>query len=439
MLAYLDTNSGIAGDMTLAALVDAGADPEYLRTQIRSLGLDKVELQFTETQRHCFRALRLDVQHPPEHAHRHLSDIEQMIQASQLTAREKNIALRLFRKVGIAEAHVHGTSIEEVHFHEVGAIDSIVDIVGVAVAICNLGITRIIASPTPTGCGKINIAHGIVSVPAPATAEILKGVPIAHSNVNGELTTPTGAAILASLADGFGAVPNMQIERIGYGAGHKDFAEQANILRIIVGHSLQEQSDEVCLLETNIDDISGEQIGFAVEQLWKTGALDVYTTPISMKKNRPACLLSVICRPENRGQVEDLIFEHTSSLGIRRSTVSRRKLQREIAKVDTNWGAVRVKVSWTGFEDNQLPRYSPEYDDCKRIAAEQGVTLDSVYRTVLDAANNSLSHLEPPKNMPSGVNNELAAWNAPPPVGNSHDHSHDHDQDGHNQHDHHHH
>ena len=242
VLAYLDTTSGIAGDMTLAALVDAGADREYIAKQVLSLGLPEVELEFSETLRHCFRALRLDVRHPPEHAHRHLSDIEAMIDASELEAREREVACRLFRRLGQAEAKVHGTTLEQVHFHEVGAVDSIVDIVGTSVAICNLGIDRIMASPTPTGCGTITIAHGQVSVPAPATAELLRGVPIRSSKVEAELTTPTGAAILATLVDGFGPLPDMQLERIGYGAGHRDLPEQANLLRVLIGSPLIESS-----------------------------------------------------------------------------------------------------------------------------------------------------------------------------------------------------
>lgn len=236
-ISYLDTASGIAGDMTLAALVDAGASQEYLQKQIDSLGVPGIELQFSETHRGGFRALRLDIKHPAEHEHRNLQQIERLIDSSKLNDRERDLALRIFRKLGQAEARVHGMPLEEVHFHEVGAIDSIVDIVGVAVAISQLGIERLFASPTPTGTGFVTIAHGTVSVPAPATAELLKGIPIRSSKIEAELTTPTGAAILASLVDDFGPLPAMKLSCIGYGAGHKDFPTQANLLRVMIGES----------------------------------------------------------------------------------------------------------------------------------------------------------------------------------------------------------
>lgn len=236
-IAYLDTASGIAGDMTLAALVDAGASQEYLQKQINSLGVPSIELQFSETHRGGFRALRLDIKHPAEHEHRNLQQIERLIDSSNLTDRERDLALRIFRRLGQAEARVHGMPLEQVHFHEVGAIDSIVDIIGVAIAISQLGIERLFASPTPTGTGFVTIAHGTVSVPAPATAELLKGIPIRSSKIEAELTTPTGAAILASLVDDFGPLPAMKLSSIGYGAGHKDFPTQANLLRVMIGDS----------------------------------------------------------------------------------------------------------------------------------------------------------------------------------------------------------
>ncbi|MCA9182204.1 MAG: nickel pincer cofactor biosynthesis protein LarC, partial [Planctomycetales bacterium] len=285
-LAYFDTLSGIAGDMLLAALVDAGADPSYILDQLRSLpGLEQVELEFSVTTRHDFRALRLDVRHPHDPVHRHLSDIEVMIASSRLTDQQRDLALRVFRRLGDAEAKVHGTTVERVHFHEVGAIDSIVDIVGVAIALSQLQIRHIVAAPPPTGTGTIRIAHGLVSVPAPATAELLRGIPLRGSAVAAELTTPTGAAFLATLVDGFGPMPDMQIDRIGCGAGHRELKEQANILRVMVGSAVQQSGDEVVLLETNVDDADAQQLGYAIEQIWESAPLDVYTTAIAMKKN----------------------------------------------------------------------------------------------------------------------------------------------------------
>ena len=285
---YLDTLSGISGDMTLAALVDAGADGSRIEKLLRTLGLPELSLEFSPTQRGGFRALRLDVVHPPEHAHRHLADITAMIDRSELSPRARQLAKRVFTRLGEAEAKVHGTTLAAVHFHEVGAVDSIADIVGIAIALDDLGIERLVAAAPPTGAGTVRIAHGLVSVPAPATAELLRGIPLRESHIQAELTTPTGAAVLAALADSFGPMPAMNIERIGYGAGHRDLKEQANLLRAFVGTAaVNAGHDEVTVLETNIDDATGEQIGFAIERLWEAGVLEVYTTPIAMKKKSP--------------------------------------------------------------------------------------------------------------------------------------------------------
>jgi pyridinium-3,5-bisthiocarboxylic acid mononucleotide nickel chelatase len=234
-IAYFDTSSGIAGDMTLAALVDAGADRDYINKQIQSLEIDGVALDYAETHRCGFRGLLLEIKIPADQPQRSLAEIERLIDNSQLTARERDLALRIFRRLGEAEAQVHGMPLEQVHFHEVGAVDSIVDIVGVSVALCNLEIECIYASPTPTGTGYITIAHGTVSVPAPATAELLKGIPLVESHLAAELTTPTGAAILATAVDHFGPLPSMSLSRIGYGAGRKDFRQQPNLLRVLIG------------------------------------------------------------------------------------------------------------------------------------------------------------------------------------------------------------
>ncbi len=424
-LAYLDTHSGIAGDMTLAALVDAGADREWIERQVQSLGLGPVSLRFSETERHCFRALRLDVEHPPQHAHRGLSIIEAMIGQSELGPRERELALRLFRRIGMAEAKVHGTTLEQVHFHEVGAIDSIVDIVGVAVAICNLNIRRIMASPTPVGCGTIRIAHGMVSVPAPATAELLRGIPIRSCGIQAELTTPTGAAILATLVDSFGPLPDMQIQRIGYGAGHRQLTEQANVLRVLIGVPLADEQDEVTVLETNLDDITGEQLGFAIEQLWKVGALDVFTTPIGMKKNRPGTLLTVIGRNEQRTALEGCLFTHSGSLGIRRSQMARRKLSREIIRVTTPLGEARAKLAWRATAEGGPLEFqvSPEYEDCRSLAEASGQALNSVFQMVRDAAERAAQALPAPVHASTLPVETSAA--------HDHDHSHDHSHDLH--------
>ena len=455
-IAYFDTLSGIAGDMTLAALVDAGADAEYIRTQVASLGLHKVRLEFSETERHCFRALRLDVRHPPEHAHRHLSDIRQMFDGSQLTSAERGIADRIFVKLAAAEAKVHGSTIENVHFHEVGAIDSIVDIVGVSVAICNLGIDRIVAAPPPTGCGFIDIAHGRVSVPAPATAELLVGIPTRASSIEAELVTPTGAAILATLADAFGPAPSMRTRAIGYGAGHRELPEQANILRVLVGETVADSSntdgcapsfpphsDQVVLLETNLDDMSGEQIGFAIERLWEAKALDVYTTAIAMKKGRPGVLLSAICRPERRDAIEECLLAHTSTLGIRRRALLRRTVRRQLITVPTRLGTARVKLAWldsdSGIANGSRGfRVAPEYEDCRRLALANALRIERVFQIVLEDSQQAVQQAAEKEESDAKVASESDSSQVLP---EHHDpHAHDpHDHDPHDHHDHHHH
>src|SRR3954463_13068049 len=291
-IAYLDCSSGISGDMTLGALVDAGADLAAIQSSIDSLGLPSCRLVRNEVKKQGFRATQITVEHEPEHKHRHLHHITAMIEGSSLSERAKTLAKRIFQKLAEAEAKVHGSTIEKVHFHEVGAVDSIADIVGAAIGFDLLGIERIICSPIPTGRGFVEIAHGRCSIPAPATGELLRNVPLASFACEGGLAAPAGAAIVAALVDTFGPLPAITVERIGYGAGQKDFS-QPNILRLLVGNSALSDSgrpaigDTIVLLETNLDDLSGEAIGYCTERLWATGALDVSTTAISMKKNRP--------------------------------------------------------------------------------------------------------------------------------------------------------
>ena len=295
-IAYFDCFSGISGDMTLAALIDAGADLPAIQATIASMGLGDVRLSVSNTSRRGFRGKLLCIDQPREHAHRYLRDVHLLINRAKMPSQAKDLAMRFFERIARAEAKVHGTTMDRVQFHEVGAIDSIVDMVGVAVAWDMLEIEKAYASPVPTGAGQIRIAHGTVSVPAPATAELLVGVPIAPSQIPIEMTTPTGAAILTELTAEFGPMPAMQVGRIGYGAGNKDMPDRPNLLRILIGSALKtkpHQSDSVLVIECNLDDVSGEQIGFAIERLWKVGALDVFTMPIQMKKNRPGTLLTV--------------------------------------------------------------------------------------------------------------------------------------------------
>ena len=348
-IAYLDCMSGISGDMTLGALVDAGVDLAQIQAGIDSLGLPSCKLLAEEVKRKGFRATKVSVEHEPEHAHRHLHHITDMIDGSILTDSQKDLAKRIFTSLGESEAHVHGTTIRKVHFHEVGAVDSIADIVGSAIGWDLLGVDRIECSPIPTGHGFIEIAHGRVSIPAPATAELLKGIPLAASNVDKELTTPTGAAIVSTIVDQFGNLPEMQIETIGYGSGDMDFQSQANVLRLLIGEADENiVSDQIWVLETNLDDTTGEVLGHCTEKLGKAGALDVYTTAIQMKKNRPGVTLHVLCYAADIAKLERIIFRETSTLGIRRWAASRHVMQRSATSVQTQWGEIQGKLATLG-------------------------------------------------------------------------------------------
>lgn len=378
-LAYLDCASGISGDMTLGALVDAGVELARLNEAVQSLGLPGCRLVAQEVKKKGFRATQITVEYEPEHKHRHLHHIVAMIDQGRLTDRQKDLARRIFNRLAEAEAKVHGTTIEKVHFHEVGAADSIADIVGAAVGWDLLGADRLIVSPVPTGSGRVRIAHGECSIPAPATAELLRGVPLAESSVPFELTTPTGAAILAVLADGYGPLPAMQIDRIGWGAGQRELENQPNVLRLFVGVAVETfLADEIWVLETNLDDVSGELIAYCTARLWEAGALDVYTTAIQMKKNRPGTKLTVLCQAAQVQPIEEIIFAETTSLGVRRWPASRHVLHRRPHQVQTEWGPVDGKLGWL---PGRTPRFSPEYEACRRIAAERGLPLHVVYET----------------------------------------------------------
>lgn len=383
-IAYLDCSSGISGDMTLGALVDAGVELAAVQAAIDSLSLPSCKLVAKEVKRKGFRATKVDVEYDPEPHHRHLHTILALIDDSRMSPRQKELAKRIFTKLGEAEAKVHGTTIRQVHFHEVGAVDSIADICGAAVGWDLLGVEKIYCSPVPTGRGFIQIEHGRCSIPAPATAELLAGIPIAESTVDGELTTPTGAAILATLVDGFSPLPAMKIWKIGYGSGTKDFPTHPNILRLFIGDSVGESvetaaSDQVWVVETNLDDVSGEVIGYCTTKLWDVGALDVYTTAIQMKKNRPGTTLTVLCGAADLEKIESVIFKETGTLGVRRWPASRHKLERKPHTVDTPWGQVEGKLGWLA---GQEPSFSPEFEACRKIAEAQGVAL----REVMEAA-----------------------------------------------------
>lgn len=390
-IAYLDCASGISGDMTLGALVDAGVDLDQIQAGIDSLGLPSCRLVAETVKKKGFRATQITVEHEPEHAHRHLHHITEMIDRSSLTIQQRELATAIFTRLGEAEAKAHNTTIEKVHFHEVGAVDSIADIVGSAIGWVLLGVDKIHASPVPTGTGFVQIAHGRCSIPAPATAELLRGIPLAApfpitGHPEAELTTPTGAAILATLVDKFGPLPAMHIDTIGYGSGQKDF-DHPNLLRLIVGESTAPEGqpatrDTIVLLETNLDDTPGEWIGHCVQQLWEEGALDVSLTPIQMKKNRPGVLLSVQSAPSDVDRLERIIFRQTTALGIRRQTLQRSILPRRKHRVTTEWGEVTGVVATL---PNGSERFTPEYEECRALAEGADVPLATVYTAAMAA------------------------------------------------------
>ncbi len=373
---HFDCFSGISGDMTLAALIDAGVDAEAIGQGIGSLGLP-VELDVQKIRKGGFAATYVQVKAPEEQKHRHLHHVEEIVQRGNLTPRQRDLALRIFRRLAEAEAEAHGQPIQKVHFHEVGALDSIADIVGAAIGLDLLGAERFTSRSVPTGHGMVQCAHGKMPIPAPGTAALLKGVPTAASPIEAELTTPTGAAILTSVVQEWVEQPVMTIEKIGHGAGRKDFKEQPNLLRLFVGTvATPAESDQVWVLETNLDDLPAEVIGYCYDLLQGAGALDVYSTPIFMKKNRPGVLLSVLAPEQAIPAVEEILFRETTTFGVRRYPVQRRKLQRRPGTVQTPWGPVQGKLGWL---DGRPAAFSPEYEDCARVARQAGVPLRDVY------------------------------------------------------------
>src|SRR5262249_34092723 len=321
-------------------------------------------------------------------SHRFLPDVEDILGKGSLTPGQRDLALRIFRRLAEAEAAVHGMPVERVHFHEVGALDSIADIAGVAIAIDLLGVRRFTSRSVPTGAGTVKGAHGVTPVPAPATAELLKGAPLAASTIKSELTTPTGAAILATTVQQWTETPAMRVEAIGHGAGMKDFLDQPNLLRVFVGESAMAEvnpaeRDQVWMLETNLDDVPGEVIGYCFERLFAAGALDVFSVPIQMKKNRPGVLLSVLATDSAVAELEAILFRQTGTLGIRRHRVERSKLRREAVTVNTPGGPGQGKRGWREGPGG----FAPEYESCARVARERGVALRDVYEAVRKAAS----------------------------------------------------
>ncbi len=385
-IAYVDAFSGASGDMLLGALVDAGVSLDELRRGLEGLSVTGYELRSDRVTRGGLAATKVHVELTDEQQpHRHLHHILSIIDESALPERVKERSRRVFRALAEAEAEVHGTSVESVHFHEVGAVDAIVDVVGTACCLELLEVEEVHCSPLVVGSGSVDAAHGRLPVPVPATAALIRGVPVRQVETGCELLTPTGSALLVTLATRFGPIPEMTIHLLGYGAGSRELPQHPNLLRVVVGETAETWSaDQVAVLETNVDDASGEALGHLAGLLMERGALDVFFVPIQMKKQRPGVLLTVIARPEEADGLERIIFAHSGTFGIRRRLSGRHVLERTHETVQTEFGPVRVKVGRLG---EQVTVVAPEYEDCAQRAGERGVAWRRVYEAALMAAH----------------------------------------------------
>ena len=431
-IAYLDCFSGISGDMFLGALVDAGVSPEVLEKTVAALGVG-AKIEVSKVMRSGISATKVDVwvdgekdmpreeywakkdteharshaqhhshqhgdsgehRHEHSHAHRGLAEIRTIITKASISESAKTTAVRIFEALGAAEAKIHNVPIDSIHFHEVGAVDAIVDIVCAAVGSEALGVDEIVCSPLNVGGGTVQCAHGTFPVPAPATIELLEHAPVYSSGVQAELVTPTGAAIVCTLAKRFGAFPHMKVEKSAYGAGSRDFAGRPNVLRLVVGQALTTmasvpKSQTICVLEANLDDLNPQVFGYVMDQLREQGALDVFGAPVQMKKNRPGTLLTVLCKPEDAERLTQILFSETTTLGVRRREESRQVLARRWENVRTPWGEVRIKIA---SMNGTVMNYAPEYEDCRRIAAEQHVPLKTVLQEATRAYSKDKTH-----------------------------------------------
>jgi uncharacterized protein (TIGR00299 family) protein len=452
-IAYLECFSGISGDMFLGALVDAGVSPGLLEKTVEALGVG-AKLEISKVMRSGISATKVDVwvdgkkdmpreeywakqdvvpgpakahhdheyahghNHHHEHSHHHesgsheqsptnapaphehghshrgLSEIRTIISASAISDSAKTTAIAIFEALGAAEAKIHNVPVESIHFHEVGAVDAIVDIVCAAVGAEALGVDGIVCSALNVGGGSVKCAHGTFPVPAPATVELLKNAPVYSSGIEAELVTPTGAAIAKTLATRFGAFPEMKIEKSAYGAGSRDFPGHPNVLRIVIGEAVpvltgKTRSETISVMEANLDDLNPQVFGYVMDRLLEEGALDVFGMPVQMKKNRPGTLLTVLCKPEDAEKLIQLIFSETTTLGVRRREESRQTLARRWESVRTEWGEVRIKIA---SMNGTVTNYAPEYEDCRRIAAEHHVPLKTVMQEASRAYSREKKH-----------------------------------------------
>ena len=384
-IGYFDCFSGCSGDMILGALVDAGLPLAELQAALDGLGVSGIRLGASAVRRGPFRGTLVQVATEERgHPHRHLSDILRILDAADLPADARTDARRIFQRLAEAEASAHGVAIEKIHFHEVGALDSIADIVGAAWGIRRLGLEAIHVSPINLGGGFVKSAHGTMPVPAPGTAALLAGVPAYGSQIQAELTTPTGAAVLSTLAAGFGPIPHMTVERVAYGAGQRELAEQPNLLRLVVGATVaSHERDQVAVLEANIDDMNPQFFEPLLDRLFEAGALDAALAPLVMKKSRPGTLLTVLAEPADAERLASLILAHSTTFGVRMGTADRWKRPRDFVSANTSFGAVRVKRGWEG---DRLAILTPEYEDCRRLALAAGVSVQVVHDEARAAA-----------------------------------------------------
>jgi pyridinium-3,5-bisthiocarboxylic acid mononucleotide nickel chelatase len=374
---YFDCFAGASGDMILGGMVAAGVDPQRLKEQIGLLGIEGYAIDFQTVDRSGISATYARVQVPHGHTHRHLSDILKIIYESSLPVSVKDRAAKIFSRLAEAEARVHNEPIERVHFHEVGALDAIIDVIGAAICFDLLGVERFVSSPLHVGSGTVEMDHGRFPVPPPAVAELLKGVPFYATDIVGELVTPTGAAIITTVCEEFGPIPQLKLEQSGYGAGTREYEKFPNVLRVLIGDDQTSTSisEGLWMLETNMDDISPQILGHVMERAFELGALDCYFTSVQMKKNRPGVMLSILCRDDQRSVLSEMLFVETTTLGIRSFEVERRALDRTIVRVETQYGPIDVKVAQL---NGHVLKEMPEYEQCRRAALAAGVPLREV-------------------------------------------------------------
>jgi pyridinium-3,5-bisthiocarboxylic acid mononucleotide nickel chelatase len=377
--AYFDCFSGISGDMTLGALVDAGCSLDVLRAKLQGLQVPGWEISCEKVWKNGMAATHVRVKTQDMQTHRSLTTIVGILEKSDLAQRVKERATAIFRKLGEAEAAVHDVPLEKIHFHEVGAVDAIVDIVGSCIGFEELGFEKFACSALNVGGGTAKMAHGVLPVPAPATARLLMGKPTYSNGVQKELVTPTGAAIVSTLCDTFGPQPAMSVNAIGYGAGTVDLETQPNVLRLMVGELAEKSTDThsgtIRVLEANLDDMNPQIFGYLLDKALGAGALDVFATAVQMKKSRPGTLVTILCKPEDENKFQEMLFAETTTLGVRSHLVERHALPRELVKVATRFGEVRVKLSRDG---GRIQHASPEFDDCRKLAEEKNVPLHEV-------------------------------------------------------------